>query len=347
MTCSILSTARAFALAGAVAFGFSSAATASDPAVIEAAKKEGKLTVYTELPTEVIHGLITQFRKTYPTITVDFYRGSTTPLLQRFESEAAAGRHTVDVLTSSDQRSKPLVERGMFANYKSPELAKYEPGMQPDHGFFAIYTLNTTSFAWNPKVVPPGQEPKQWADLLDPKWKGKIGIQDPLTGGGTTAWIVTMYGHWGEAKWTDFMQRLAGQNLRYGTRQNVEEMVMSGELAMIAVDYPDFVEPLKAKGAPIEWGTPEPMMLSGLTIQLSAKAPNPNAGKLFIDFMLSKEGQETLGKLNTMPALKSEWPKAFDRLKSATLIPNRHAEIENQRYDFFQAKLKEFFGKRG
>ena len=344
-----LSAARV-ALAGIAAIAAAAVgaapAQAADPAVVEAAKKEGKLTFYTELPTEVIQGLIAQFNATYPTIKLDFFRGSTTPLLQRFESEIAAGRHTVDVLTSSERRSKPLVERKLFANYRSPELAKYEKGAQPDHGFFAVYTLNSTSFAWNPKVVPPGQEPKEWKDLLDPKWKGKIGIQDPLTGGGTTAWIVTMYEQWGEAAWTDYMQKLAGQNLRYGTRQNIEEMGISGELAMIAVDYPDFVEPLKAKGAPIEWGTPDPMMLSRLTIQLSATAPNPNAGKLFIDFMLSEEGQRTLAKYATMPALKSEWPKAFDRLKNARFVAPAD-DLETQRADFFNAKLREFFGKRG
>jgi iron(III) transport system substrate-binding protein len=337
------------ALLGGLTLGAMAVATtpalAADPAIVEAAKKEGKLTFYTELPTEVIQGLIAQFNVTYPTIKIDFFRGSTSPLLQRYETETAAGRHTVDVLTSSERRSKPLVERKLLANYKSPELANYEKGFQPDHGYFAVYTLNSTSFAWNPKIVPAGQEPKEWKDLLDPKWKGKIGIQDPLTGGGTTAWIITMYGHWGEGPWVDFMQKLAAQGLRYGTRQNIEEMVISGELAMIAVDYPDFVEPLKAKGAPIEWGTPDPMMLSGLSIQLSATAPNPNAGKLFIDFMLSAEGQRTLAKHGTMPALKSEWPKAYDRLKNAKFIPSAD-ELEQQKFDYFQAKLKEFFSKR-
>ncbi len=338
------------ALLGGLTLGAMAVATtpalAADPAIVEAAKKEGKLTFYTELPTEVIQGLIAQFNVTYPTIKIDFFRGSTTPLLQRFESEIAAGRRTVDVLTSSERRSMPLIERKLLAPYTSPELAKYEKGFQPDHEYFAVYTLNSTSFAWNPKVVPAGQEPKEWKDLLDPKWKGKIGIQDPLTGGGTTAWIITMYGHWGEGPWVDFMQKLAAQGLRYGTRQNIEEMVISGELAMIAIDYPDFVEPLKAKGAPIEWGTPDPMMLTRLTIQLSATAPNPDAGKLFIDFMLSNEGQRTLAKHGTMPALKSEWPKAYDRLKTAKFIPSAD-DLEKQKFDYFQAKLREFFGKRG
>ena len=334
-----------FTLAAAVAIGASGSVGAQSSAdLVAAAKKEGKLTFYTEQPVETITGLIAAFSAKYPGITVDYFRGQTSQLVTRYESETAAGRHIVDVFTATERRAK-LMKPNLLANFKSPELARYDAGVQPTHGNWAVYSLNTTSFAWNPRTMPKGQEPKEWKDLLDPKWKGKIGIQDPAVGGGAASWIATMYGVWGEAEWLDYMTKFAAQNLLYATRPQVEEKVMSGELAIIAVDYPDFIEPLKAKGAPIEWGTPKPMIRTGLSIQLSPNAPNPNAAKLFINFLLSEEGQQTLAKLGSMPALKSAWPAVFDRMKTAELVPSAD-ELEAQKADYFSAKIKELFGKR-
>jgi iron(III) transport system substrate-binding protein len=312
----------------------------------EAAKKEGTLILYTDQNIETVQALIAAFKSRYPGVNVDFYRGTTSQVIQRYETETAAGRHNADVFTATERRGKAMMPKGWLATYRSPELARYPKGLQPEHGGWAVYSVTTTAFAWNTQQVPKGQEPKTWRDLLDPRWQGKVGIQDPLQGGGSASWIATMYGVWGESAWTEYMTKLAAQRPRYDRYFQVQDLLAAGEITVMVAAYPDYVEPsLKAKGAPVEWGTPAPIVRTGLSVQLSAHAPHPSAGKLFIDFLLSEQGQGLLAKNDKLPALQSQWPAAFARLQKAEFVPPAD-ELEQQRFDFFQGKMREFFGKR-
>jgi iron(III) transport system substrate-binding protein len=312
----------------------------------EAAKKEGALTIYIDQNIETVQALIAVFKGKYPGINVDFYRGDTSQVIQRFETESAAGRHTVDVFTGTERRGKVLMPKKLLAVYKSPELSAYPREVQPDHGFWSVYSITTTAFAWNTQVVKKGEEPKDWKDLLDPKWKDKLGMQDPLQGGGAASWVATMYAAWGEQPWTDYMSRLGAQRPRYARYLQVQDMLAAGEIAVMVAAYPDYLEQtLKAKGAPVEWGTPNPVVRTGLSIQLSANAPHPNAGKLFVDFMLSDEAQALLAKSGKLPALQSQWPSTFARFRSTSFVPPAD-DLEMEKFDFLQGKIKEFFGKR-
>jgi iron(III) transport system substrate-binding protein len=312
----------------------------------ETAKKEGALTLYIDQNIETVQALVSAFKARYPGITVDFYRGDTSQVIQRFETESAAGRHTADVVTATERRGKVLVPKKLLAMYKSAELSRYPAGLQPDHGFWSVYSITTTAFAWNTQAVKKGDEPRDWPDLLDPKWKGKIGMQDPLQGGGAASWVATMYAVWGEPRWTEYMTKLGAQQVRYGRYLQVQDMLAASEIAVMVAAYPDYLEQtLKAKGAPVEWGTPNPVVRTGMSIQLSANAPHPNAGKLFIDFMLSDEAQALLAKSGKLPALQSQWPESFGRFRSTAFVPPAD-DLEREKFDFFQAKMKEFFGKR-
>jgi iron(III) transport system substrate-binding protein len=172
--------------------------TASAQATYDAARREGKLVLYTDMPGETIERMIALFKSRHPGIDVEFFRGDTTQVFQRFQTETAAGRHSVDALTSTVRRMRHMARDKMLASYQSPATANYVKDMNPNHGLWAVYALSLTSFAWNTRQVPSGQEPRSWEDLLNPRWKGKIGMQDPLQGGGVASWIATMYQVWGE-----------------------------------------------------------------------------------------------------------------------------------------------------
>jgi iron(III) transport system substrate-binding protein len=320
--------------------------TASAQATYDAARREGKLVLYTDMPGETIERKIALFKSRHPGIDVEFFRGDTTQVFQRFQTETAAGRHSVDALTSTVRRMRHMARDKMLASYQSPATANYVKDMNPNHGLWAVYALSLTSFAWNTRQVPSGQEPRSWEDLLNPRWKGKIGMQDPLQGGGVASWIATMYQVWGEARWTDYMTRLAAQSPMYGRYLPVQDALGGGEIAVMVAAYPDYVQAtLKAKGAPVEWAVTNPVVRTPLATGVSANAPRPNAAKLWVDFLLSADAQKVLADRGALPALQTQWADHFARLKAATFVDPAD-ELEEQRQAFFQAKMREFFGKR-
>lgn len=330
---------------GAAAFLLTSSLSAAMAQVSDAARREGKATVYTDQPTEMLDKLAAAFTAKSQGVDVEFFRGDTTQVTQRFTTETAAGRHYADVLTSTVRRSRLFPDNSM-QSYRSPAVASYPADMNPASGRWSVYAITLTSFAWNTRLVAGGQEPKTWDDLLDPKWRGKIGMQDPLQGGGVASWVATMYAAWGEQKWTDYMKRLAAQQPRYGRYLQVQELLGSGEISVMVAAYPDYIESsMKSKGAPVEWGVPNPVVRTGLSLNLSANAPRPNAGKLFIDFMLSPEAQKLQADAGRLPALEAQWPPVFAKLKGATFIDSAD-ELEATRGEFFRAKIQEFFGNR-
>jgi iron(III) transport system substrate-binding protein len=196
--------------------------------------------------------------------------------------------------------------------------------------------------AWNTDLVREDDIPGSWDDLLKPKWNGRLGMQDPLQGGGAGIWVVTMYELWGEEKWDDWMRRLGAQRLKYGRYLEVREMLTSGEIAVQLVAYPSYTQPLISKGAPIQWGLFDPVLFTGRTLNLSKNSKNVNAGKLYIDFVLSREGQQVVAQMNEIPALAELMPDVYKPIGQAKLVPQAH-ELEMEKFDYFQEKMREYF----
>ena len=243
-----------------------------------AAKKEGEVVLYSDQSVELIQKLGDAFKKKFPGIDFDFFRGDTTQIMQRYESEAAAGRHKMDAQTATANQSRKLAAKGWLLKWESAVAKTYPAGMQPTTGLSYNYGINTVSFAFNSDQVKPADAPKTWNDLLDPKWKGKIGMQDPKSGGGGGAHTTLMKLHQelGEDAWHKYMDKLGAQIGKYGRYFTIREAVASGEVQIQFAAYPDFTEPLKQKGAPIDWGVPEFMYFIGLTLQVNKEAPHPN-----------------------------------------------------------------------
>jgi len=309
------------------------------------ARQEGALTVYLQEPSSVAEDLVAGFKQKYEGISVDYFRSATTQIAQRVETEAAAGQTVADVFTVTERRAM-LMDQALFAAYRSPHLAAYPAELNPDDHLWSTYSMSLTSFAWNTALLSEAERPKTWQDLVDPKWQGKIGMQDPLAGGGVASWIATMYAVLGEEAWEDYMSRLGKLKPLYGKYMQVQDMLGAGEVQVMPAAYPDYIQSLKDKGAPVEWGAPSPMIRYAFSIALTAKAPHPNAGKLFVDFILSPDGQAILARNGRLPALKSEWPpEVADRLAGVELVPSADA-IEKEKFDFFQEKMKAYFGAR-
>ena len=293
--------------------GLRASAQDTEAALHAAARREGELVLYTGTLVEVIEDLTKAFQAKYPGIRTQYWRGDTSQVTQRFETEAAAGRHTADLLLLTDRQSKVLHARGLTQPYRSRHLGNYQT-----------------------------ETPKTWEDLLHPRWAGKMAIQDPLQAGGAGIWFITLYEVWGEQRWTEYFTRLGRQRLRYGRYLQVQEMLASGEVAIQIAAYPNYIEPLKARGGPADWGTPDPVIWTGLSISMSRRAPHSAAAKLFTDFMLSAEAQSRMNDLGLLPALRDQWPAGYARLANVRLYPQAH-ELEAERMAFFQRKMREMF----
>ncbi len=327
------------------AAGIFAVAGANAQSIYDLAKEEGKLTLYSDQTIETIQALVDGYKAKYPGIDVDFFRSDSTKVMQRFETESAAGRHSADVMTTVDRLVKTLVAKGLTQEYRSPELSNYPEDLHVANGQYSNWGVSLTSFAYNTDLLSEADAPKDWEDLLDSKWKGKIGMQDPLSGGGAKMWVITMYRELGAEKWEEFMTKLASQDIIYNSYLPIREMLISGEITIQVAAYPDFTEPVRVDGAPVNWSTPRFLGFVGLTAFVSANAPHPNAGKLFVDFMLSKKGQDIIGERKLIPALSDSRPGTYARLNNSRIVPNA-VETLKGREEFFATKLKEFFGKR-
>lgn len=322
--------------------GSARAQTPEEQALHDRARAEARVVLYTDLPVEVTQALVNGFKKRYSGVDVSFFRGDTGQVVQRFETESAAGRHEADVVTMTDRQSKQVLAKGFTQPYRSVHAGRYPAELLAPNDAWSTYSTVQLGIAWNTEKVKDAEVPKSYDEILDPKWRGRIGIQDPLQGGGAGIWVATMYGLWGETKWADYMRRLGAQRPRYARYLEVREMVASGEIAIQLVAYPAFTQPIIDKGAPVKWRLIDPALFTALTLNLSKNSPRPNAGRLYINFMLSDEGQQILADQRQIPALAAKMPKVYESVATTKLVPQAH-ELEASRFDFFQTRMKEYF----
>jgi iron(III) transport system substrate-binding protein len=150
---------------------------------------------------------------------------------------------------------------------------------------------NYNVIGYNARLVRPDEAPKNWEDLLHPRWKDKLGMDDE-----EYFWYAGMLKHWGEAKGKQYMEALARQGIQWRNGHNLlVELMGAGEYPISVVIYPERAEQLKAKGQTVEWvKTTDPILVNMDIMGIAAKAPHPNAAKLFFNYVLSKEAQMIL-----------------------------------------------------
>jgi iron(III) transport system substrate-binding protein len=276
--------------------GFLSHAAAQD--VREKAEAEGKLMFYATFNANDSKAMIDGFKQLYPKIDAVFYRATDAQMMERIMTEARAGKSLWDVAMQTSFYGFALKKRGLLAAYDSPERKFYRDGYKdPDATWTSVYT-NYGAFGFNTKQLPKGSAPKSYADLLKPEWKGNLGMD-----GKPYEWFATMLKSMGgEEKGMSFMRALAKQQpqLRNG-RTLLAQLVAAGEFKGALTAYSQTFEQLKVQGAPADWVYLNPVFANIHPVGLSAKAPHPNAGKLFIDFILSKKGQDIIRAVRRIP----------------------------------------------
>lgn len=269
----------------------------------EGARREGQLLLYTTLIVDqAIRPLKAAFEKKYPFITLEYYRANSGEVAQRAINEYQARRYEVDLIdgTTSPQLVKAA---GFLQPFHSPMLDVYGPELKDRQGYWATTNLYFMTGGYNTSLVRKGEQPKTYQDLLDPKWKGKM-IWSTSGGSGAPVFVGNILMTMGEQQGMDYLSRLAQQDIRNSdaSARAVLDMVIAGE-APIALQIFNHHAVISAKqGAPSDWFPLEPVPSLLQTIGLMNEAPHPHAAILFLDFILSEEGQRVLQQADYLPA---------------------------------------------
>ncbi|SHL51961.1 iron(III) transport system substrate-binding protein [Pseudonocardia thermophila] len=298
---------RLFAFAASLALllgllGCSSGSAASQEAAADvppeyaqlyaAARAEGRVKVYMVLVPPVVEALKKGFEQKYPGVTLDAVRLTDPEMLPRVDAELGTEQGTADLLlnTSVAWLRKHGAQNAWAAADRSP-LANGASGYDPEAWFDATHKMYEVgaaliTFAWNTDLVPGGI--RDYPDLLDPALKGKLGVNQLSSGQATDfyTWLEQTFG-------TEYYEGLAAMNPRiYEATAPIVAALGAGEIAAANWASPQLVEDARKKGAPIDYAlSPKGSFAARGFAVLNAKAKAPNAAQLFLDYLLSAEGQ--------------------------------------------------------
>jgi iron(III) transport system substrate-binding protein len=258
---------------------------------VEGAKKEERVVFYASMETPSAQRLVAHFEKKHPFIKVEAVRIGSEKMATRLVAEAQAHRVIADVVSQSGFDFYGVLQKGVFESYNSPERAAFPAEYRDDKGLWVISAATLNVIAFNTRRFPGLQIPKSFWDLAEAKWKGQL-IMDE----NESKWMAGMMTYYGEAKVLDLLRKLADQDIQFRTGHSlIQTMVAAGERPVAVVAFANGVDRLKKEGAPIEWVTAEPVIGLTFGLALVKGAPHPNAARLFVDFVLSHEGQENMG----------------------------------------------------
>ena len=317
------------------------AADAERDRVLEGARKEGRLVLYAGMDTDEATLITNEFSKKYPFIKSEIFRSSGEKIQARFLVEHRTNTHTADVFQASIIQVYQLKNLKLLARYVSEEAAGYRDGFKDPQGYWtALYKIPYV-IGYNTQRVAPRDTPASYEDLLNPKWKSWIALETE-----EYQWFY----HWmqilGRDKGLDFMKKFAGQNLQMRAGHTLlAQLVAAGEVALATVVYSNRVERMKASGAPIDWVRFKGPTITAINaIAIPEKAPHTNTAKLFVDFTLSKEGQNLLRGLRRIPARPDVLPDPPTLTQGLQLYPARpEGMIEN--YNNTVARFNEIFNR--
>lgn len=298
-----------------------------DIRLIQGAEKEAKLVWWTTTNLDLSQRILERFEKKYPTIKTELYRAGRGPLLNKILAEALAGRHAWDVLSGSGEMYSPLMERKLVVPYRSPESKAYDRSMIGRDGEWIAYHTNTYVLGVNTRMVKSEQAPRSYEALLDARWKdGKISLDSdayPV--------LIGLSQAWGKDKAVSYLKRLAAQNpvVKRGNDERVQ-LTAAGEYALVMA-YASGISRVAQKGAPMEWLALDPVVVQVNPLQVAARAPHPNAARLFTDFALSKEGQEMVRSGLREPArgdVESPLTAALKGFKRVVIGPDNYHDYK-------------------
>jgi iron(III) transport system substrate-binding protein len=324
-------------IAGFIALGsprVSSSATRED--MIEAAKKDREVVFYTTTNLEEAGAMSRHFKVKYPFLDVNINRAEGERIVTKVLTETRAKKSLVDVIQTPAFYLHALRKRGILGEYPSTDDRAYPRNFKEEKYWTTTY-YNPYVALYNTKLVSAQNLPKRYEDLLTPFWKNKMILEKDKID-----WFTAMLHILGREKGVKYMRELAKQNpmLRIG-QSLITQLVAAGEATLQINGNAVTVNRMKEKGAPIDWVAPGPLPGLMVGVGLTAQAPHPAAARLFVDFLLSKEGQQLYQSAGRLVA-RSDLPQDESmKVRGAQIIPVDPTWAEN--FDEDSKLMKDIF----
>jgi iron(III) transport system substrate-binding protein len=319
-------------------------AAAQDAALLQGAKKEGKVVWYTSLAIPSSTSIAHAFRTKYSGLDVEVHRTGSQRVLQRVMQEASAGIKNADVIHTSDAGHFVFFkDKGMLLKYAPQGVGRFPAGFKDKDSFYYGMRATLSVIAHNPKIIADKDAPQTWKDLLNPKWKGKMVSAHPGYSGIIMTHVLALVNLYG---W-DYFRDLAKNSLHLVQSANDPAgVVASGErpIGVNGAEY--FYYKTQKQGNPIKIIYPKegvPLVVSPVAI--SKDAPHPNAAKLFLDYIFSKESQQLLADREGLYTGHPDvtYPQDKPKLQDLKLL-NVDADELEKRSNEIKKRFTEFFG---
>ena len=267
--------------------------------ITAAAKKEGELTVYASISQRDMSKLVSMFETKYD-IKVTVWRSGSNQVLHRTLTESSAKTYKVDLVYDPVTELEVLSRNNLLQPVNSPTFKDLQPGSVSRSRDRVNVLVSVFVQAYNTRLVNKADLPRSFKDLLDPKWKGKLGIERK-----EASWLgATINAMGDEAAGIKLFRDIAATNgisVREG-HTLTKNMVVAGEVPLALTVYTYMADQAKREGAPIDWFALEPVIARANAIGIARQAPHPNAALLFYEFLLGPDAQKLFASLDYAPS---------------------------------------------
>ena len=270
----------------------------------EGAKREGSVTLYSSVADKDLRRLVAEFERRYG-IQVNVYRAGKDKVLSRVMTEARGGRNDVDVIHNPSPEMEVLHREKLLQPVVSPAHAALIPQAVAPHREWAGPRVYLFVQAYNTTKVKPDEVPRSWHDLLDPRWKGRLAIEEK-----EVEWFYALVQAMGEERGLAFFRQLAATNGLSVRRGNalITNMVAAGEVPFALTLYSYLPDQARRAGAPVQWIALAPTIAATDAVGVAARPAHPHAAVLLYDFLLG-DGQHLLGELHHVVSNKRIAPE--------------------------------------
>jgi len=298
------------------------------PAMLAAAEKEGKVVWYASVDVKVAEAVAKRFRETYPKIEVDVERSGSERVLQRINQEYQSNIHNVDVVNSSDASHFIFwKQQKWLAPHTPPDVRRFPPQYHDPDGYYATWRASLSVMGYNTNLVPANDAPAGYADLLDPKWKGKLVKAHPSYSGTSLTGTYAL----SKALGWDYFEKLAKQDVQQLQSTTAPPKAIATGERMVMVDgneYNMFIEIGKKSPVKIIYAKEGTPFVTSPTA-VFADAPHPNAARVFQNFLYTAPVQQLLvnegGQRSVHPDVKE--PAGRTPLADIKLLPDDPVEM--------------------
>ena len=293
------------------------------------ARREGEVVWYAAMASDRAGELIKVFESKYPFLKVRFQPGGASRQMDQLLVEHRAKKHRADIINTRRSFVGVMAKSGAIARYRTPLRNALREGFIDKEGLVNGIYAQPRVFLFNTRMVPRDRAPQSFEDLLDPRWKDKMGMD-------TTDydWLASLIDFYGRSKALEFTGKLAKQqlNLRRGPTL-LAQLAVAGEFPVVIDAFPEEIMQMKSAKAPADFVFSEPFVpvKTPTTVSISSGAPHPHAAALFVDFLLSKPGQDIM-------VAQGRWASRKDAGYFADLKGKR-MQISSSEWDDKQVEL--------